>query len=330
MTNHPNMFSFKELHQIIERELQKIAFDEQPKELYRPIKYILEIGGKRIRPSLVLASYNLFKDDVETAINPALALEVFHNFTLLHDDIMDKADIRRNQQTVHKKWDENTAILSGDAMSIKAYELLAHGPVQYLPESLHAFNKTALEVCEGQQYDMNFENRMDVSVDEYMEMIRLKTSVLLAVSLKIGAIVAGAPKADIQYLYDFGLNLGLAFQLQDDYLDAFGDVHVFGKKIGGDIVANKKTYLLIKALEIAEGDTSKKLHRLISDADIVEEQKIAEVLEIYRQLEVDHLLKEKMAYYYDRAIEALNKLSIAGEKTAVLKEFAEKLTNRES
>ena len=324
------MYSFKELQQISERELQKVAFNAEPKELYNPVKYILKIGGKRIRPSLLLAAYNLFKDDVETAIKPALALEVFHNFTLLHDDIMDKADIRRNQQTVHKKWNENAAILSGDAMSIKAYELLAQSPAEHLAEALHAFNKTALEVCEGQQYDMNFENRLDVSVDEYMEMIRLKTSVLLAVSLKIGAIVADASKTDIQNLYVFGLNLGLAFQLQDDYLDAFGNIHVFGKKIGGDIVANKKTFLLIKALETADAKTLKDLHRLIADTNIVEEQKITEVLNIYRQLEVDRLLKEKMAFYYKLAIESLNKLSVNKEKTQILKEFAEKLMNRES
>jgi geranylgeranyl diphosphate synthase type II len=324
------MYSFKELQQISERELQKIAFNAKPKELYNPVKYILKIGGKRIRPSLLLAAYNLFKDDVETAIKPALALEVFHNFTLLHDDIMDKADIRRNQPTVHKKWNENAAILSGDAMSIKAYELLAQSPAEHLAEALHAFNKTALEVCEGQQFDMNFESRLNVSVNEYMEMIRLKTSVLLAVSLKIGAIVADASKTDIQNLYVFGLNLGLAFQLQDDYLDAFGNIHVFGKKIGGDIVANKKTFLLIKALETADTKTLKDLHRLIADTNIVEEQKITEVLNIYRQLEVDRLLKEKMAFYYKLAIESLNKLSVNKEKTQILKEFAEKLMNRES
>lgn len=324
------MYSFNELRQIIERELQKIALKKEPDELYAPVKYILGIGGKRIRPILALAAYNLFKNDIETAIEPALALEVFHNFTLLHDDIMDNADIRRNQQTVHIKWDENTAILSGDAMSIKAYELLAKAPAKYLPGVLRAFNKTALEVCEGQQYDMNFETRLDVSVDEYMEMIRLKTSVLLAVSLKIGAIVAGASKNDVQCLYDFGLNLGLAFQLQDDYLDAFGNIHAFGKKIGGDIVANKKTYLLIKAIETAKDDTAKELHRLISDNNIVEEQKIAEVLSIYKQLEVDRLLKEQMAFYYNNSIKSLNKLSVGNEKTTGLKEFAKKLMNRDS
>ncbi len=324
------MFSLKELQEIVEKHLNKIEFNNEPKELYQPVKYILNIGGKRIRPSLVLAAYNLFKDDIESAIYPALALEVFHNFTLLHDDIMDKADLRRNQQTVHKKWNENIAILSGDAMSIKAYDLLAKIPSQFLTKVLQSFNQTALEVCEGQQLDMNFENRMDVSVDEYMEMIRLKTSVLIAVSLKIGAIMASASKSDTQKLYDFGLNMGLAFQLQDDYLDAFGDVHVFGKKIGGDIVANKKTFLLIRALETADRETSKQLQTLITNSLIDEEQKISAVLKIYRKLNVDSLLKEKMHSYYNTAIQALNDLESGPEKIFVLKEYANKLMDRKS
>jgi len=257
------MYTFIQIQQIVEKYLKEIELKTEPRELYEPVKYILEIGGKRIRPSLVLAAYNLFKNDVETAINPALALEVFHNFTLLHDDIMDKADLRRNQQTVHKKWNENVAILSGDTMSIKAYELLSKIPAEFLSEVLQAFNKTALQVCEGQQLDMNFESRLDVSVEEYLEMIRLKTSVLIAVSLKIGAIMAGALRNDVHKLYDFGLNLGLAFQLQDDYLDAYGDVQAFGKKIGGDIVANKKTFLLIKALETSDKETSEVIYCII-------------------------------------------------------------------
>ena len=287
------MYSLKELQQIIETQLSKINLNAEPKELYEPVEYILSIGGKRLRPSLVLAAYNLFKDDVENAIFPALALEVFHNFTLLHDDIMDKADLRRNQQTVHKKWSENVAILSGDAMSIKAYELLANVPAEFLTEVLQSFNKTALQVCEGQQLDMNFENRLDVSVDEYIEMIRLKTSVLIAVSLKIGGIMGGASKNDVQKLYDFGLNLGLAFQLQDDYLDSYGDVKVFGKKIGGDILANKKTFLLIKALELSDSKNTDKLLSLIERNDIKDELKISQVLEIYNETNVASLLKEK-------------------------------------
>ncbi len=324
------MYSFEEFQQLIEKHLKKTELNAEPKELYEPIKYILKIGGKRIRPSLVLASYNLFKDDIETAVYPALALEVFHNFTLLHDDIMDKADLRRNKQTVHKKWNENIAILSGDAMSIKAYELLANIPAKFLGKVLQSFNKTALEVCEGQQLDMNFETRLDVSIDEYLEMIRLKTSVLIAVSLKIGAIMADAAKGDVQKLYDFGLNLGLAFQLQDDYLDSYGDVQVFGKKIGGDIVANKKTFLLIKAIETADKENSNKLLSLIKSTSISDDEKIKQVLEIYNKAKVDVLLKEKMSDYYNRAINALQSLTIDSNKTTVLKDFANKLMNRES
>ena len=324
------MRPLNELQQIIEKHLAKIEFNVKPKELYEPVKYILEIGGKRLRPSLVLAAYNLFKDDVESAIHPALALEVFHNFTLLHDDIMDKADLRRNQQTVHKKWDENIAILSGDAMSIKAFEILAQIPAGFLVEVLRVFNKTALQVCEGQQLDMNFENRHDVSVDEYMEMIRLKTSVLIAVSLQIGAIMASASKNDAQKLYDFGLNMGLAFQLQDDYLDAYGDVHIFGKKIGGDIVANKKTFLLIKALETADKENAEKLRDLINNTGIDGAKKIKSVLAIYNKLNVETLLKNKMTSYYGKAIGALENLSVEPDKISVLKEFAGKLMNRES
>lgn len=324
------MHSFENLQQIIEKYLKKIEFNAGPKELYAPVKYILGIGGKRIRPSLVLAAYNLFKDDVESAIYPALALEVFHNFTLLHDDIMDKADLRRNQQTVHKKWNENIAILSGDAMSIKAYEILAKIPAKFLAEVFKEFNKTALQVCEGQQLDMNFENRLDVSVGEYIEMIRLKTSVLIAVGLKIGAIMANASKNDAQKLYDFGLNLGLAFQLQDDYLDAYGDIHKFGKKIGGDIVANKKTFLLINALETANKETTEELQHLMIDTDIDEVQKIKAVLGIFSKLNVDSLLKDKMVSFYNRAMEALESLSVEYERTGVLKEFAGKLMNRVS
>ncbi len=324
------MYSLKELQKIVEKHLNKIELKSQPKELYEPIKYILDIGGKRIRPSLVLAAYNLFKDDVEKTIYPALALEVFHNFTLLHDDIMDKADLRRNQQTVHKKWNENIAILSGDAMSIKAYELLAKTPNIFLPEVLQSFSKTALQVCEGQQLDMNFEKRFDVSVDEYMEMIRLKTSVLIAVSLKIGAIMADASKKDAQKLYDFGLNLGLAFQLQDDYLDAYGKLQVFGKKIGGDIVANKKTFLLIKALETASKEDADKLHELINSNDINDDEKIKFVLEIYNKTNVDRLLKNEMSFYYNKAINSLESLSIGNDRTIILKDFAGKLMNREN
>jgi geranylgeranyl diphosphate synthase type II len=222
---------------------------------------------------LVLLACNLFSDDIEQAINPAIGLEIFHNFTLLHDDIMDHADIRRGNPTVHVKWDENTAILSGDAMFIKAYEYFLDCKSPNFREILKVFNETALEVCEGQQYDMEFETRENVSEDEYLQMIRLKTSVLLAAALKIGALIGGAEQKDAEFLYEFGINLGLAFQLQDDLLDVYGDVNVFGKKIGGDIVANKKTFMLIKALEIAKGEELSTLKNLLADKNIEREEK---------------------------------------------------------
>ncbi len=323
------MYSLEDLRNKVEQSIKDLAFGEEPKGLYEPIKYILSIGGKRIRPVLALAAYNLYKDNIEDIIRPALALEVFHNFTLLHDDIMDKADIRRNKPTVHKKWSENTAILSGDAMTIKAYELLAYCKPKHLPEVLKTFNQTALEVCEGQQYDMDFETRLDVSEEEYLEMIRLKTSVLIAGSLKIGALMADASKNDIQNIYDFGLNLGLAFQLQDDYLDSFGDVKVFGKKIGNDILSNKKTFLLINALKKADKSAYNQLVKTIQQSDINPDEKINTVLSIYKKTEVDKLLKEKMAFYFEKAIHFLNNLETDNNKTQILHNFAKKMMYRE-
>ncbi len=323
------MYTFKELQEIVEQNIKSLALDKNPKGLYEPIKYILSIGGKRIRPVLVLAAYNLYKNNIEDIIRSALALEVFHNFTLLHDDIMDNADIRRNQPTVHKKWSENTAILSGDAMMIEAYKLIAQTNPQYLSAVLNIFNQTALEVCEGQQYDMDFETRLDVSEAEYLEMIRLKTSVLIAGSLQIGAILADAPDEDIQNIYEFGVNLGLAFQLQDDYLDSFGDVAVFGKKIGNDILSNKKTFLLINALRTSDKDTHNQLIALVENQDFNPQEKINAVLKIYKKTKADHLLKEKMAFYYEKAISALNNLNIVPDKTKILRDFAEKMMNRE-
>ncbi|MCF6243025.1 MAG: polyprenyl synthetase family protein [Bacteroidales bacterium] len=283
------MYSLNELQSIVEQNIKELSLEQEPKGLYEPIKYILSIGGKRIRPVLVLAAYNLYKDNIEDIIRPALALEVFHNFTLLHDDIMDKADVRRNQATVHKKWSENTAILSGDAMTIKAYQLISETNEKYLAAVLKAFNQTAMEVCEGQQYDMDFETRLDVREEEYIEMIRLKTSVLIAGSLQIGAIMADAPKEDIRHIYDFGVNLGLSFQLQDDYLDSFGDFNTFGKKIGNDILSNKKTFLLINALKNADKETYNQLIDLIKNTEFDPQKKIKSVLAVYKKTNTDKL-----------------------------------------
>ena len=229
------MFAFNDILQKIEQEITRLQFTYPPKSLYDPIEYILSLGGKRIRPALVLMACNLYKENVDTAVNPALGLEVFHNFTLLHDDLMDDADKRRNKPTVHKVWNANTAILSGDAMLIAAYQLIGETESESLKEILDLFTRTALEICGGQQYDMEFESRTDVTEEEYIEMIRLKTAVLLACALKMGAIMGNAPKADAETLYQFGINIGLAFQLQDDLLDVYGDTATFGKNIGGDI-----------------------------------------------------------------------------------------------
>jgi geranylgeranyl diphosphate synthase, type II len=324
------MLEFKELLNTISTEIEKMELGTNPPELYQPIRYALDTGGKRFRPVLVLASYNLFYDDVEKAISPALAIEVFHNFTLLHDDIMDKADLRRNRPTVHKKWNENVAILSGDAMLIKAYELILKSPQASLPEIFGLFNKTAMQVCEGQQLDMNFEKRFNVSENEYIEMIKLKTSVLVAASLKMGALCAGANESNANLLYDFGLKLGLAFQLQDDYLDVYGDPLKFGKKPGGDIVANKKTYLLVKSLELAKGETKEKLRILLSDCEIEENTKIDSVIEVYNQLNIKNMVKRKMEEYYNQAIDALNSVEVNQAKKTFLIEFADKLMIREN
>jgi geranylgeranyl diphosphate synthase, type II len=324
------MYTFKELQEIVNTKLKDLQIGQKPAELYDPIKYILDAGGKRMRPILVLAANNLFTDTIEAAIEPALAMEVFHNFTLLHDDLMDKADVRRNRSTVHKKWNDNIAILSGDAMMIKAYQLIVKAPSKNLAKIIQLFNQTALEVCEGQQHDMNFEQRMDVSENEYIEMIRLKTSVLVAACLKIGALCADTNEKDAQKLYDFGVNLGLAFQLQDDYLDTYGDPKTFGKKIGGDIVANKKTFMLIKAQELAKGEQAKTLHQLITESSTNSEEKIKAVTQIYNDLNIQELVKTKMNYFYQLSLDAFNEVSVDSSKKTMLIELADKLMVREN
>ena len=267
------MLSFNEILEKVEHEISQLSFEYPPKSLYDPIEYILSLGGKRIRPALALMACNLYKENIDNVINPALGVEVFHNFTLLHDDLMDKADKRRNKPTVHKVWNDNTAILSGDAMLIAAYQLIGKTEPDYLKEVFDLFTETALEICGGQQYDMEFESRMDVTEPEYIEMIRLKTAVLLACSLKIGAITGGASKEDAANLYDFGINIGLAFQLQDDLLDVYGDTATFGKNIGGDITCNKKTFLLIHAFELASPEQKAVLNDWIGKTTFVAAEK---------------------------------------------------------
>ena len=324
------MLSFKEIQEKIEREIGQLEFDCPPKSLYEPITYILSLGGKRIRPALVLMAYNLYREDVEKAVRPAIGLEVFHNFTLLHDDLMDQADKRRNKPTVHKVWNANTAILSGDAMLIAAYQLIGETAPEHLKEVLDLFTRTALEICGGQQYDMEFESRMDVSEEEYLEMIRLKTAVLLACSLKTGAILGGASREDAENLYRFGINIGLAFQLQDDLLDVYGDTKTFGKNIGGDILCNKKTFLLINALRRAEGEQKVQLEHWIARKDFDAAEKIAAVTNIYNVLGLKELSEAKMQTYYAEGMKNLAALSVSEERLAVLKEVTSRLMFRQS
>lgn len=324
------MLSFKEIQEKIEREIGQLEFDCPPKSLYEPITYILSLGGKRIRPALVLMAYNLYREDVEKAIRPAIGLEVFHNFTLLHDDLMDQADKRRNKPTVHKVWNANTAILSGDAMLIAAYQLIGETAPEHLKEVLDLFTRTALEICGGQQYDMEFESRMDVTEEEYLEMIRLKTAVLLACSLKTGAILGGASREDAENLYRFGINIGLAFQLQDDLLDVYGDTKTFGKNIGGDILCNKKTFLLINALRRAEGEQKAQLEHWMARKDFEAAEKIAAVTNIYNVLGLKELSEAKMQTYYAEGMKNLAALSVSEERLAVLKEVTSRLMFRQS
>lgn len=323
------MYNISELQEIVQSQFAKLDFQKQPTELYKPIEYILSIGGKRIRPLFTLMACNIFSDEIEKAFNPAIGLEVFHNFTLLHDDIMDNADIRRGQPTVHKKWNENTAILSGDAMMIYAYEFFFSLPANIQQEVLKVFNQTALEVCEGQQYDMNFETRLDVSEEEYIEMIKLKTSVLIAACMKIGAVCGGANEKDAQLMYDFGLSLGLAFQLRDDYLDSFGETSVFGKEVGGDIVANKKTYLLIKALSLSNKQKKSELLHWVNLNVFEREEKVNKVTEIYNSLDIKQITEQKINEYYNLAFNYLNEVSALKENKTVLLDFVKQLKNRD-
>ena len=308
--------------------LEQMPYMRPPKGLYEPIAYELSLGGKRIRPVLMLMAYNIYKKDVERILPQAAGLETYHNHTLLHDDVMDKADMRRNKPTVHNVWNDNTAILSGDAMLILAYRLMAEGLTNRLAEVMHIFTETTMEICEGQQWDMEFEIRMDVKVDEYIEMIRLKTSVLLAAALKIGACLAGAPAEEAQKLYDFGVKMGLAFQLQDDWLDVYGDPKVFGKNIGGDILCNKKTYMLITALEQADEDQRKELERWLTATDFIPAEKISAVTTLYNNIGVGKRCEEMVEAYYSDGLAVLDSIALPEERKQALKDFACSLMNR--
>lgn len=320
------IYSFEETLEKINKAIEGITYNHNPKSLFEPISYILALGGKRVRPALALMSYNLYKDDVQKAMPAALAVEVFHNFTLLHDDLMDKADIRRGKPTVHIKWYDNLAILSGDAMLIESYKELSKVDPKYLSECLTIFSKTATEICCGQQLDMEFEDRDDVTLDEYIEMIRLKTAVLLGAALKKGAILADASKEDVENLYNFGIDIGLAFQLMDDLLDVYGDSASFGKRIGGDILCNKKTYLLISAMSDAK--EKENLLEWINKDTFDEEEKIKAVTAIYNRIGVKEKTEAVVQQYYDKAIAALKKVQVNEDLKKQLYDLAKMLKVR--
>lgn len=320
------MKDLSQIAEIIEAEINNISYLKDPENLYSPIEYTMELGGKRIRPILLLISYQLFNDNFERAFSPAKAIELFHNFTLLHDDIMDKAPLRRGKITVHKKWNNNIAILSGDVMMIHAYQLLAQVESKYLKSILNIFNKAAIEVCEGQQWDMDFESKDDVPLIDYMQMIEFKTAVLLAASLKIGAVLADAKKKDQNHLYEFGLNMGIAFQLKDDLLDVFGTSKLFGKKIGGDIIANKKTFLYLKALQISDLSTKLKLKKLYTSEN-ENDTKVEKVKKIFVDLNIKKHTLDLMKSYYIKAMKHLD--AIDSDKKSPLIDFADKLMHRD-
>ena len=324
------MQSITELVTYFSQKVTTYNWPDVPERLYDPVRYILSIGGKRLRPALVLAGYNLYKEDIETAFEGAMAVEVFHNFSLLHDDIMDDADIRRGEPSVHVEYDVNTAILSGDVMLIYVYKLLEKYPDQ-LASLMTVMTQTSIEVCEGQRYDMDFETSDNVTVDDYIKMITYKTAVLVACALKMGSIIAGASEQDQFHLYNFGKNLGIAFQVQDDWLDSFGEQAQIGKKIGGDILQNKKTYLYLKSLELLSTSQVERLKELYSlDYSINEQEKIEEVLALYKAAHVGVHCDELKLVYKQLAYSHLAAVSLSDEQKQVLKSFAEALLDRES
>lgn len=315
---------------LVQDYIRSLSYSRKPLGLYAPIEYVLGLGGKRLRPVLMTLAYSMYKDDAEAILSQAAAIETFHNFTLLHDDLMDRADMRRGRATVHKKWDDNTAILSGDAMLTLAYNLMMNGcPAALAGEVMSVFGQTALEVCEGQQYDMEFERRADVAEEEYLEMIRLKTAVLLAGSLKIGAVLGEASAEDADKLYQFGIKMGLAFQLQDDYLDVYGDPATFGKKIGGDILCNKKTFMLISALNLAKGSDSEELLKWIGAETYEPSEKIAAVTYIYNKVRIAELCKKKIEAYYAEGLKLLEETRAADQEGKYnLKDYVCQLIDR--
>ena len=318
---------YQDIISLVQDEIEQTSYNGHPSELYEPMNYMIQLGGKRLRPVTTLLSTQLFSGDIKKAIPAAKAIEVFHNFTLIHDDIMDKAPLRRGKETVHEKWNNNIAILSGDTLLIEVYNHFLEGKYENLSSILKVFNQTAIQVCEGQQLDMNFETRQDVTIEEYINMIRLKTSVLVGGAFKIGALVANAKESESDLIYEFGVNLGIAFQLQDDYLDCFGDPEKFGKQVGGDIISNKKTFMMLKALEI---DSTGELQDRISKKVFDPEEKVESVKALYKKLHVDILAFDLMNEYYTKAIDNLHQIeSLEGAKNKIIR-FAEDLMKRSS
>lgn len=315
----------EEMIESVAKAVESIEISGTPKELYEPINYILKLGGKRLRPALVCLSCDMFAGEYTHALPAAKGIEVFHNFSLVHDDIMDNANLRRGRPTIHEKWNDNIAILSGDAMLIKAYDFVLQGNYENLNEILVVFNRAAIEVCEGQQLDMNFESEDQVSISEYINMIKLKTSVLLGAALEIGAVIGGASSKDAKLVYEFGVNMGIGFQLMDDYLDAFGDPEKFGKKVGGDIISNKKTFLFIKAMEL---DDTGVIESWLGNNDFVEQDKVASVKEVYTKTGADKLCLEEMNKYYELALLKLDEISLETDQKETLKEFAQYIRKR--
>lgn len=323
------MFTLEEIDKIVANGIRTLELRGEPEELYRPIEYMMSIGGKRIRPRLALLTCSLFTDKIDAAsIYPVLGLEIFHAFTLIHDDIMDKADMRRGQLTVHKKWNENIAILSGDVMSIKAYEYVCKAPSDKLKAVLDLFTDTAAKVCEGQQYDMNYEDMPVVTMDDYILMIGLKTAALIACAAKMGAVLGGADAKSADALYRFGYDLGLAFQIADDYLDTFGDPAVFGKNIGGDIVNNKKTWLYIEALRLATGEDKECFSRIIRMPESMAAEKIAAAQDLFSRLGVKENAEKAIDGYFCKAMKTVGDLSLGEERLSMLEDFATKITFR--
>ena len=324
------MLSIDSAQKLIAKEIEKINFPASPADLYDPVRYILSAGGKRIRPVLVLLGCDLFGEDYNKALSPAIGIEVFHNFTLLHDDLMDNSSIRRKNPTVHIKWNPNVAILSGDVMSILANQFICKVEDKILPKALDLFNSCAQKVCEGQMMDMNFENESVISLNSYFEMIGLKTSVLIATCLKMGSVVAKTTPENSEYIYEYGFNLGQAFQLQDDYLDIYGEEKSFGKKIGNDIVTNKKTFLYIKAMELASGKKLIQLKNLFYTTEIDPSEKIQIVTNIYSELDIRDHTEKQINLYFKKASEKLGLIDVAPERKNVLKEFSNLLISRKS